>query len=292
MIQQVLNSHAKINVGLRIRGMREDGYHEIETIFYPLRLRDVVTISLVQNAGSGSNSVILKSNKSYIPLNRDNLCYIAFEKFFRAFRIRDSYSCTIDIEKNIPVSGGLGGGSSNAAAVIKFLVRTLNIDVKSNREKLIETAREIGSDVPFFLLMRPCYAEGRGEIMRELPGFRINYDILAVNPNARVSTRWAFEKLAMKGLPMKPKMLDKVTAFAPEQNDLFVNEFEPVIFLKQPHLREIKDTLIRYGAVYASLSGSGATLYGLFRKEHRSKVRILAESLQKEGCFTYLSYPH
>jgi 4-diphosphocytidyl-2-C-methyl-D-erythritol kinase len=288
MIQQVLNSHAKINVGLRILGKREDGFHELETIFYPVKLRDIVTISLKKSEAE-SNSVILKSNKSYVPLTRENLCYIALEKFFKAFSIKDCFNVIIDIEKNIPVSGGLGGGSSNAAAVIKFLVRELKIDIPSNKEKLIDLAKDIGSDVPFFLLMRPCYAEGRGELMNALPNFVIDYDILIVNPNARVSTRWAFEKMALTGKGMKERTLDKIRRFKIEETGKFINDFEPVVFERLPELKRLKHQLIETGAVYASLSGSGATMYGLYSKNEQNKSRKAIREFTSQGYFTYIS---
>ncbi len=288
MIQQVLNSHAKINIGLRILGKRQDGYHELETIFYPVKLRDVLTISM-EDTNADSNSVILKSNKSYVPLTKDNLCYIALEKFFIAFSIKKRYNFIIDIEKNIPVSGGLGGGSSNAATVIKFLVRELGIDVQSNKQKLISLGRDIGSDVPFFLLMRACYAEGRGEIMTPLPEFYVDYDILIVNPNSRVSTRWAFERMMLSGKPMKAKTLQSVKRFDIKDKGIYANDFEEVVFCKNPELSAVKEDLLKSGAVYASLSGSGATLFGLFKKNEHFKTKKAMREFSAHGYFTYLS---
>lgn len=288
MIQQVLNSHAKINIGLRILGKREDGFHELETIFYPIKLRDIITIRF-EKSKAGTNSVVLKSNKSYVPLTKENLCYIALEKFFKSFSIKDCFNFVIDIEKNIPVSGGLGGGSSNAATVIKFLVRELNIDVSSNKQKLIDLATEIGSDVPFFLLMKPCYAVGRGEIMKALPKFVVDYDILIVNPRARVSTRWAFEKMELEGKPMKNRALNTIQYFKLEELGKLVNDFEPIVFDKIPELKKIKDTLLESGAVYASLSGSGATIYGIYNRSEQNKSRKAMHEFASKGYFTYLS---
>lgn len=286
MITRELKSHAKINVGLRILGKREDGFHDLETIFYPIRLHDLLTISLDQSS-SGSNSVILKTNRSYVPLNRENLCYKAAEAFFREFHITQSHTITIDIQKTIPVSGGLGGGSSNAAAIIRFLTRFFGIDVNSNRKRLIDLAGRIGSDVPFFLLMRACYAEGRGELMRVLPDFRIDHDILIVNPNVRVSTKWAFEKLNMKPGVMRKRKLETVSSFDASAGSMFRNDFEEVVFRKFRELREIKDKLIGEGAVFASMSGSGSTIYGFFSKEERRAYKLVKEFAGK-GSFTFL----
>ncbi len=288
MIQQVLNSNAKINIGLRILGKRQDGFHELETIFYPVKLRDILTISM-EESGADTNSVILKSNKSYVPLTKDNLCFLALEKFFKAFTIKERYKIIIDIEKNIPVSGGLGGGSSNAATVIKFLVRQLGIEVQPNKQKLISLARDIGSDVPFFLMMRACYAEGRGEIMTPLQDFFVDYDILIVNPNSRVSTKWAFEKMMLSGIPMKEKTLQNVRRFNIKDAEIYVNDFEEVVFNKNPELRTVKEDLIKSGAAYASLSGSGATLFGFYKRSEKQKTKKAMREFAANGYFTYLS---
>ncbi len=289
MISQVMNSYAKINIGLRILGKRNDGYHELETIFYPVRLHDVISIS-IDRSDSDINSVVLKSNKSFLPLTKENLCYIAFEKFFREFTVKDSYKAVIDIEKRIPVSGGMGGGSSNAAAVIKFLVRYFGIEVKSNKSRLISLARDIGSDVPFFLMMRPCYAEGRGEIMKELPQFKIGYDIALVNPSSRVSTKWAFSKMNLEGRPLKEKLLCGIKEFSPDKKECFRNDFEEIVFEKHPEIANVKDELLSNGAVFASMSGSGATVFGLFEKAGRNRTSKMIRNFSRRGFFSYLSY--
>lgn len=289
MISQVMNSYAKINLGLRILGKRNDGYHELETIFYPVRLHDVISIS-IDRSDSDINSVVLKSNKSFLPLTKENLCYIAFEKFFREFTVKESYKAVIDIEKRIPVSGGMGGGSSNAAAVIKFLVRYFGIEVKSNKSRLISLARDIGSDVPFFLMMRPCYAEGRGEIMKELPQFKIGYDIALVNPSSRVSTKWAFSKMNLEGRPLKEKLLCGIKEFSPDKKECFRNDFEEIVFEKHAEIANVKDELLNNGAVFASMSGSGATVFGLFEKAGRNRTSKMIRNFSRRGFFSYLSY--
>lgn len=287
MTNQILISHAKINVGLRILGKRSDGYHDLETIFYPVKLHDKISVT-IQESETGNNSVILRCNKSFLPLTKDNLCYTALEKFFVAFSIKAHYRFEIDIEKNIPVSGGMGGGSSNAASIIKFLVRHFNVDVNANRRKIIELARDIGSDVPFFLVMKPCYAEGRGEVMRVLPDFKIPYDILIANPQTRVSTKWAFEKLALEGKPAKEKSLEHVSKFDPADVSVFVNDFEPLVFKRSPVLQQIKQEMTEAGAILSLMSGSGATMFGIFR--HSSpEVKNLMESFSGKGYFTFLS---
>jgi len=243
MFATTLKSFSKINVGLRILRKRADGYHDLETIFYPLKLHDEILIE-IDRSKTEFNSVLLKSNRSFIPLTKDNLCYKAIEKFFKAFKIRDSYKINLELKKFIPVGGGLGGGSSNAAAIIKCLIRYFNIDIIHNRKKILDLALSIGSDVPFFLVMKPCYAEGRGELMNMLPDFKIDCDIFIVNPNLHVSTSWAFEKINIDPENSKEPLLNKVNTFEADKKNIFINDFENIVFRKYEILKIIKDELI------------------------------------------------
>jgi len=283
-----LKSYAKINLGLRILNKRNDGYHNIETIFYPLKLHDDIYIQ-IDKSSDNFNSVILKSNKSYIPLNKDNLCYKAVEKFFRIFEIKDFYILKIDLKKIIPVGGGLGGGSSNAATILKCLIKYFNINIESNKKKILELALSIGSDVPFFLLMKPCYAEGRGEKMKILNNFRLDYDILIVNPNLHVSTKWAFEKLDFDPELKKEFVLKDMDHFDLKNPAIFKNDFEELVFRKYNLLREIKNDFLNLGAVYSSMSGSGATMYGLFYKNKKDILLRCLDYFKNKNFFTFVS---
>ena len=283
-----INSFAKINFGLRILKKRDDGYHDLETIFYPVKLHDEININ-IEHSDINSNSVILKSNTSYIPLNKDNLCFKAAEKFFNSFRIKEYYRIEIDIVKNIPIGGGMGGGSSNAVSVIKFFIRYFNIDIEENKETIMNLALSLGSDVPFFFLMKPCYAEGRGEKIKILRDFRIDYDILIVNPNLHISTKWAFEKLNYSPDFSKETLLDKVKIFDPLDKDAFVNDFEKIVFSKYNVLNEIKSEMLNAGAVYSSLSGSGATMFGLFARNKKSTLAKCFNLYKSKRYFTYIS---
>lgn len=284
----LIKSFAKINIGLRILRKRTDGYHDLETIFYPIKLYDEIFIS----AGKSSenvNSVILKSNKSYLPLNRENLCYKAVEKFFSEFKIRDHYKIRIELKKNIPVGGGLGGGSSNASAVIRFLTKYFGIDIEKYRSRLLNTALGIGSDVPFFLLMKPCYATGRGEKLKILSQFNPDFDILIVNPNLHISTKWAFDKLNLSPGFEKETALNNVQVFDPERSEIYENDFEKIVFEKYNLIGDIKTRLLDSGAVYASMSGSGATVFGFFRKNENIKTLNCRNSFLKQNFFTFIS---
>jgi len=283
-----LQSYAKINVGLRILRKREDGFHDLETIFYPINLCDEVRIE-IRRSNKNINSVILSSNKPFIPLTKDNLCYKAVEYFFREFRIRECYELNIFIDKKIPVGGGLGGGSSNAASIIKFLIKFMNIDIGSNKEKILNLALSIGSDVTFFLLMKPCYAGSRGERMISLKNFKIDYDILIVNPNLHISTKWAFERLNFKKGYFKEPVLNEVKNFKPEIFSLLENDFERVVFNRYSEMKTIKDELIEMGAVFSSMSGSGATMYAFFPKNKKGTLRKCREYYNSKNYFTFVS---
>lgn len=288
MFTASVNSYAKINTGLRVIRKRDDGFHDLETIFFPIKLRDLINID-IQRSEKDHNSVIIRSDKPFIPLSKENLCYKAIEQFFRGFRIKENYNITLNVKKNIPVGGGLGGGSSNAAAVIRFLINFMNIDVASNREKILNLALSIGSDVPFFLMLKPCYAGSRGERMVFLKEFRINYDILIVNPNLHISTRWAFEKLNFRKGYSKPYILKDITKFEPEIFNLLENDFEEVVFKKYSELKVIKEELTEMGAVFSSMSGTGATMYGMFDKNKKGILKKCRDYYDEKKYFTFIS---
>lgn len=281
----IIKTPAKINVGLRILNKRDDGYHNLETIFYPIRLFDELNI-IIEKSNAGTNSVIIKTEKHTAPLNKNNTCFKAVQSFFKAFRIRDNYRMEIVLRKNIPIGGGLGGGSSDAGAVIRYLVRYFKVNITEEREKLIQCALEVGSDVPFFLVQKPCYASGKGENLHLLNNFILNYDILLVNPNQYVSTKMAYESLGISdSFSVKP-VLNEVTAFNPEEPELFINDFEKVIFVKYPILKSVKESLYAKDAVFSSMSGSGAVIYGLFKKSDKDKLNSAVSDFRKSGYFT------
>lgn len=282
-----LDSYAKINVGLKIVSKREDGFHNIQTIFYPVKLHDEIHISIAPNISY--NSVYITCNKYYVPSNKDNICFKAIEAFFKNFHIVDTYKIAINIGKKIPVGGGLGGGSSDAAVVLKHLIKFFRIDIKENRKKIMDTALSIGSDVPFFLIMKPCFAEGRGEKLKILPEFNIPYDILIVNPNLHVSTKWAYENLNLEIGREYPSDLKSVTTFDLEKPEVFLNDFESVVFQKFQALKQIKDELKNHGAVFASMSGSGATMYAFFRKDERKLLNRAYRYFKERNYFVFIS---
>lgn len=287
MPSSTLISFSKINVGLKITSKRSEGFHDLETIFYPVDLHDTIDIS-IEPGHLKINSIHIDSDDKNLPTDSTNLCYKAAQNFFNEFPQQEAYNIDIFIHKNIPIGGGLAGGSSNAAAVIKYLAE--NFSKSDNWDKLIKVALETGSDVPFFLYGKPCFASGRGEKMIPLGDFTLDYDILLVNPNIYVSTKDAFKALNIKPGEVRDSALCEVKKFDPSRPDIFENDFESVVFTKHPEIAAIKEELLDGGAVFASMSGSGATVYGLFAPQSsNSKLNILKEKFSSLGYFTYVS---
>ncbi len=285
----ILKTPAKINIGLKIINRRDDGFHNIETIFYPVKLYDDIYIRLTPTQ-KDFNSIIIKSIKRAVPGNRNNTCVKAIELFFRNFSIREFFKIEILITKNIPIGGGLGGGSSDAGAVLKFLISHFKINILANRKKIFDTALAVGSDVPFFLIQKPCFASGRGENMRILKDFLPDFKILLVNPNQHVSTKWAYESLALKpGEDYAGTVSSLGTAdnFDVSKSDNFSNDFEETVFAKYPELARAKKELYDQGAVFASMSGSGAVLYGFFKKDGLSKIKSASARFRSYRWFTH-----
>jgi len=253
-------ANTKINVGLRVLAKRKDGFHSLETVFYPVKPADKITIIIRKLTGNSKNSISVKTIPQQNLDNRNNICYRAAELFPGWFNIKGSYTIGINIKKNIPTGAGLGGGSSDAAYVVKILAR--HFKVHHRKKELLQFALSLGSDVPFFLLNKPAYASGRGEKLTPLPQFKIRDKILIVNPKIHISTPWAFKQLAIK--KSRTKILNKIKKADLTDERLMINDFERVVFKKYPEIERIKYDMMRFGAVYSLISGSGSTVYGVF----------------------------
>lgn len=265
-----VKSPAKINMGLYVLNKRSDGYHNIETIFYPIKAHDKVTIMI---RPSRENKITVKTNPKLGIDGEKNICYRAVKKFFDEFKIKDKYRIEINIWKKIPIGAGLGGGSSNAAAVLKVMAKHFGV---KNKSKLNKLALMLGSDVPFFMLGKPAYATSRGEKLIPLPKFKINYKILIVNPGIHVSTKWAYGRLNSKKQIVnskRGKKLNKIETFNLNDADKYKNDFEEVVFKKYPAIRKIKERMYKEGAAFSLMSGSGSSVFGLFKKLKRYEIK-------------------
>ena len=274
MDKLVLSAPAKINLGLWVGGRRADGFHDIVTIIAPVELADVVAISRAKTGievapRATSHKPQASSPKPDIPWDRNNLAYKAAEAFFRAARV--NAGCRIRVSKRIPVGGGLGGGSSNAATVLAGLNQLFGTPLNPRRLRLVGAS--LGSDVPAFLMDGPCLARGRGERLRRIRLPRLA--VLLCFPGFPVPTGWAYAELDRlretgQGLT-RPVISPKILRAALRRNEpdqvaaQLSNSFEPAVFRRHPALGRAKELLLRHGAFAASLSGSGSTVYGLVR---------------------------
>lgn len=256
-----LKAWAKINIGLKILKKREDGFHNIETTFAMVNLSDM--IRLEKTGGE-----ILVTCKDLDCPAEDNLCFRAADLFKRKYKL--SQGVSIDVVKNIPIGGGLGGGSSDAACVLKGMRTLFELDISD--EELMELSKEIGSDVPFFIKGGAAYARGRGD---ELKFFKLPRMALVIYwPGYSISTKWAYEEYD-KSILTPPPELDTISAKKGKKirEDFGLqNDFEKIVFKKHPDLLDVKFNLLATGAMMVSLSGSGSCLFTLVDEHIRKKV--------------------
>lgn len=252
-------SRPKINIGLNILKKREDGFHNIETIFYPIDNQfDIITIN------KRENGVILKITGS-IPLQVDpnNLCIKAVKILQRTFPFIDGLS--IELTKKIPIGAGLGGGSSNGASILRMLNEMFHLSLSVDELKII--AGELGSDVPFFIEEKPSFATGRGEILEPIPVSLEGKKISIITPFISISTAEAYRQSIPKN-PIIP-LREAIKYPIKEWKDYIFNDFEKVLFPQYPELKIIKDKLYEQGADYVSLSGSGSAIYAIGDETYR-----------------------
>ena len=249
--------NAKINLGLNVVEKRSDGFHNIETIFYPIPLCDGLEIT------NSKGSKIYEFNSSGIPINidnSDNIVVKAFELIKSQYKIP---STAIHLHKNIPFGAGLGGGSADAAFMIKMLNDFYKLELSS--EKMEDLAGKLGSDCPFFIQNTPVFAEGKGEIFSPININLSGYYILLIKPDIHISTPEAYAGITPK--PSKKPLQQLIELPIEEWKENIFNDFEDSIFPNHPKLAQLKSELYENGAVYAAMSGSGSTIFGIFNKE-------------------------
>ena len=252
---------AKINLGLEILGLRRDGYHDIRSVFQEITLHDTVTIEIVE----GSGKVSLTCSSSEIPSGETNLAWRAAELFQRLFDKKLDIS--IELEKRIPSKAGLGGGSSDAAAVLRGLSELKGVDPES----LVEASAELGSDVPFFMTGGTALVEGRGERISRMTG--IPFHAVLIHPNSSVSTPWAYELwdeesntyLTDRGLIRHYSASSAVWHEGKPFPLELRNDFLPLLEKHIPEIAEVSRYLANTKCSNWGLSGSGPTIYVLFR---------------------------
>ncbi len=249
---------AKINLYLRVVRRRADGYHDIETLFYPLpKLTDWLRITDRRDAGIG-----IDCSYPGVPCDKRNLAWKAAQHFAEASRIEPAWQITID--KRIPVAAGLGGGSSDAAAVLRSLNEAY--DCPLSEDALNQVAAQLGADVPFFLQPTPCMGTGIGDILRPVP-CRDDLHLVLVNPGFPVSTRWAYTH-AVSEDAAEPRIDMLIGVLGNASSDLLAgrlyNTFETAVCEKFPLVTMLREFLCDAGADAAHISGSGPTVFGVF----------------------------
>lgn len=251
-------AHAKINLGLYILGKREDGYHDIWTVFQELEFHDTLFFSTT------GHRLRISSDHPALPLGEENLVYRAVQRLSQQTGCPDALH--IHIQKNIPLGAGLGGGSSNAAAALSGMNELFRIGLSQG--ELAEIGAELGSDVPFFCYGGTAIGTGRGEKIRPLPDFQGKW-VALINPGIHVSTRWAYKNLKLKltKIPALITLLQQAngTAGITEVHySQFQNMLENPVMQQYPILHSIKAHFLASGAEAALMSGSGSTVFGLF----------------------------
>lgn len=244
--------NAKINLGLYITGKRPDGYHDLVSCFYPVAWEEALEIV-------PSPSFSFQSSGLPIPgAAEQNLVIKAYELLKQRHVLP---ACSIHLHKAIPMGAGLGGGSADAAETLKLLDRLFDLQLPADH--LSELSAQLGSDCAFFIHNRPCIASGRGEVLKPIDLSLKSYALLIVHPGIHISTQEAYAGVKPRALT---NPLEEVLQAGPEHwKNLLCNQFEEHLFEKYPEVKTIKEKLYTHGAVYASMSGSGSAVYGLFR---------------------------
>ena len=274
MVKTEVKASAKINIGLYVTEKRQDGYHNIETIFYPINLYDILTFE-------DSDYFSFSSNLKSLPFDSTNL-------IIQAKNLLEDYSgeklnVKIFLDKRIPLGAGLGGGSSDAAVTLVKLNELSGLNLSTN--EIFDLALRLGSDIPFFLNPQPSFASGRGEYLQSQL-IHLDLPLVIVNPGIMISTKWAYSQIQ----PDIPNFnLKEIGVLDWEHlrlyNNKIMNVFEKPVFEKYPLIKEIKSLHYKLGAVFSLMSGSGSTVYGIYSDAERALTAI--RILKEKGYFVF-----
>lgn len=276
----LLKAYAKINISLDIVGKREDGYHLLKMIMQTIDLYDLIDINKIDSG------IELSCNKKYVPTDEKNIAYKAAKLFMNTYNIKDGVS--IAINKNIPVAAGLAGGSTDAAAVLKGMRTIFNINVSD--KELMELGLKLGADVPYCILGGTALCEGIGEKITPLKSLKDKILVL-VKPNFGVSTKEVYRNVDVDKIFKHPETEKLI--YAIENNDLqFIsnnmkNLLENVTLRKHNVLKNIKDSMIRYGALGSMMSGSGPTIFAFF--DDMLKAQLCFEAIKERYEEVYIT---
>ncbi|HCN85288.1 MAG TPA: 4-(cytidine 5'-diphospho)-2-C-methyl-D-erythritol kinase [Sphingobacteriaceae bacterium] len=246
--------NAKINIGLNIISRRGDGYHNLETVFYPVGIKDALEVIEADKLSFTSSGIVIPGNYE------ENLCLKAYYLMRQDVHIPPVH---IHLHKHIPIGAGMGGGSADAAFFIHLLNDKFQLNL--NRDQLSGYARQLGSDCAFFIDNVPAFAHGRGEQLEEIKLDLSGYYMVLVQPPVHISTAEAYRHVE----PQVPEMPLKELIQLPvkQWKNKISNDFESSIIKNHPEINELKKVLYLAGALYAAMSGSGSSVYGIFREK-------------------------
>lgn len=271
----VVFPNCKINLGLNILNKRADGFHNLETVFYSIMIKDaleVIKSSVISHQSIvNSHQSLVNSHQSLVDFTttglsingdeQNNLCIKAYHLLKKDFP--DLPTIQMHLHKAIPIGAGLGGGSADGAFALKLLNEKFKLQL--SLDQLKNYALQLGSDCPFFIINKPCFATSRGEVLEEINLDLSAFNFVMVNPNIHINTGWAFYNIT----PALPKKSIKEIIQQPIntwKNEL-LNDFEKPVFEQYPEIKNIKENLYEQGALYASMSGTGSTVFGIFEKQ-------------------------
>jgi len=260
--------NAKINIGLNIISRRSDGYHNIETIFYPIAIQDALEVVEADELSFTSSGITIPGNSD------DNLCLKAYRLISQDVRLPLVH---IHLHKHIPIGAGLGGGSADAAFLIKLLNEKFTLGLSI--EQMETYAKQLGADCAFFIKNEPTFAFEKGDVFKDVKLDLTPYFKVLIMPPVQVSTNEAYQNI--KAQASNHSLEDLIKLPVEQWKGLVKNDFEVSVFKKYPAIKKIKEALYESGALYASMSGSGASVYGIFN----SKVDL--PELEKDNSVYY-----
>lgn len=277
-----LRSYAKINLYLDVGEKLSNGYHNIKTLFQTINLFDEIIIEKL-------NKPIyqIQCNNPEVPIDKNSLVYRTIEAILR----EEKYGVAVSIDKKIPLAAGLGGGSSNVATILLGICTLFQLDIK--KEDLLSLATSFGMDVPFFLERGTVLAKGRGEILFPIETKDPTLQLVLVNPGIKISTKWAYQAFDEENKDSIEKQKIDIFEQVKTKNiislfdisDYLYNRFDSIICKEYPIIRKIKSKLMKLGAISATISGSGPTVYGIF--SNKSKADDAYYLLKREYPFVH-----
>ena len=260
---------AKINLGLNILNKRKDNYHNIQTLFYPISISDFIEVKKQK----GKNNIVFKSNNQFIDRKKNTIT----DAYNLMLEEQDLPSFSVYLHKRIPIGSGLGGGSSNGFFFLKYLFDYLSIE---NDSLLLEKSKRIGSDCSFFYYNHPIIAQGKGDVFKKINFSLKGYFLLMVYPNILINTSKAYTGFTNQKNNSKSYYdLNNIQDLKINDYKKYIyNDFESILFDDYPVLSNIKDKMYEKGAIYASLTGSGSTMFGIFENKEKIDLSLFSDS--------------